>query len=208
MSPLPPILSRFAAVAAAALLAFTTACGDTGDRAAEDTAAIPATTPADTAMMGGMDHSMMAGMNRTAPHDSNQVFLRMMSDHHEGLIAMSDSALPRTQSADADAQRIKEKQQREQQEMLTMLRGTHGDSITPMIMSSNRQMIDSTLQASGTAADTVYWRQVVHHHVEGIGMTEKLLPHLTGEVKQMAEKMLSDQKKEAEELRRKAGMMQ
>lgn len=181
----------------------TAACGDRTADDSRDTSGIEM----GTGRPGG-DTAMSAGMSRTAPHDSNQVFLRMMSDHHEGLIAMSDSALPRTQAADADAQRIREKQQREQQEMLTMLRGTHGDSITPMIMPSNRQMIDSTSQASGTAADTVYWRQVVHHHVEGIGMTEKLLPHLTGDVKQMAEKMLSDQKKEAEELRRKAGMAQ
>lgn len=205
MSPLPPILSRFAAVAAAALLAFTTACGDTGDRAAEDTAAIPATTPADTAMMGGMDHSMMAGMNRTAPHDSNQVFLRMMSDHHQGLIMMSDSALARLQgaTAKADAAKLKEKQLREQQEMMTMLRSTHNDSITPMMMPSNRAMMDSTMRAAGAAADSAYYHHVINHHREGIRMTEAIMPHLTGEVKAMAEKMVADQRKEITEFERK-----
>ncbi|HEU5175302.1 MAG TPA: DUF305 domain-containing protein [Gemmatimonadaceae bacterium] len=203
MSPLRLILPRFATLGAAAALAFTTACGDTGDEAAEDTAAIAATTPADTGMMGGMDHSKMAGMNRTAPHDSNQVFLRMMSDHHEGLIMMSDSARLQGATAKADAAKLKEKQQREQQEMMSMLRATHNDSITPMMMPSNRAMMDSTMRAAGAAADSAYYHHVINHHREGIRMTEAILPHLTGEVKAMAEKMMADQRKEITEFERK-----
>lgn len=205
MSRLRPIPLRSAALAAAAALAVTTACGDRGEEAAEDTAAIAATTPADTGAMGGMDHSMMAGMNRTAPHDSNQVFLRMMSDHHEGLIMMSDSARARLQGATAraDAAKLKEKQQREQREMMTMLRTTHNDSITPMMMPGNRAMMDSTMRAAGSAVDSVYYHHVIDHHREGIRMTEAILPHLTGDVKAMAEKMVADQRKEIAEFERK-----
>lgn len=191
-------------VVASLTLALSAACGDRSAEETQDTSAFGA----GAAMPGASDTGMTAGMNRSAPHDSNQVFLRMMSDHHEGLIAISDSAAARAQNAKSDAQRMKAKQEREQQEMMRMLVSTHGDSITPMIMPSNRQMLDSTLRATGAAADTVYYRQVVHHHAEGVRMSEPLMPHLTGEVKQMAEKMTADQKREIEEFRRKAGMRQ
>lgn len=200
--------SRFTAgrvlVAASLSLVVAAACGDRAAEETQDTAAFGR----GTVMPAGTDTGMTAGMNRSAPHDSNQVFLRMMSDHHEGLIAISDSAAARAQNAKSDAQRMKEKQEREQQEMMRMLAATHSDSITPVIIPSNRQMLDSTLQASGASVDTVYYRQIVHHHAEGIRMSEPLMPHLTGEVKQMAEKMTADQKREIEEFRRKAGMRQ
>ena len=197
------IPSRRAACCAVLLLAGAMGCAaDTDDTAAGDTSAVAAT---DTGM-AGMDHSSMAGMNRPAPRDSNQVFLRMMSDHHEGLIAMADSAEERAQdtTARADARELHEKQRREQQEMLAMLGRQYQDSITPMMMPSNHAMLDSTRSASGTAFDPTFYRQVIHHHREGIAMVEPLLPHLTGEVRQMADRMVADQRREIEEFERKA----
>lgn len=198
------LLSRSAAVAAAVALIFTTACAgeEAGDDAA-DTAAVATTpAPADTGMMAGMDH--MSGMNRSAPHDTNQVFLRMMSDHHQGLIALTDTALPKLQgAAKSDAEKVRDKQKQEQERMMAMLHSTHGDSITPMMMPSNMQMMQAMATASGAAADSAWYQHTIHHHEEGIRMTERLMPHLTGEVKQMAEKMVADQRKEIEEFQRK-----
>ena len=159
--------------------------------------------------MAGMDHSKMdmGAMNRGAPRDSNQAFLRMMSDHHEGLVAMADSAMPRLQGATAraDAQKMRQKQDEEQNRMLLMLSRQYSDSVTPMIMPSNRTMMDSVLGASqGAEADRVFYRQVIAHHREGIHHAEMHLPHLTGEVKQMAERMRSEQQREIRELERKA----
>ena len=180
--------------------------GAAGDSAGQAAAVAPA---AQDSGMAGMDHSNMnmGAANRSAPRDSNQVFLRMMSDHHEGLVAMSDSALPRLQGATAksDAQKLRQKQDSEQQRMLSMLSQQYSDSVTPMIMPSNRAMLDSVTRApQGADADRVYYRQVIAHHREGIHHAEMHLPHLTGEVKQMAERMRSEQQREIQELERKA----
>lgn len=222
--PRPLRLFRpLASVGLVAAVATLVACGGSGqgdtqtpatDSAATTAAAgqtAPATTDS-TGGMAGMDHANMpgmagdmAGMHRSAPRDSNQVFLRMMSDHHEGLVAMSDSALPRLQGAKGDAQELRRKQEDEQQRMLGMLTRQYGDSVTPMIMASNRAMIDSVTRApQGTEADRTYYRQVIAHHREGIHHTDMHLPHLTGEVKQMAEKMKAEQQREIREFERKA----
>src|SRR6187455_2089936 len=82
-------------------LTFVSGCSKGADQRA-DTAAPAAVgganaNPMDTGM-ATMNHDM-AGMNqgamasRSAPKDSNESFLRMMSDHHEGLVAMSDTAM-------------------------------------------------------------------------------------------------------------------
>ena len=195
-------LSAMLGVAAAA------ACSpETGGQAvAGDSAtATVAAAPADSGM-AGMDHSNMPGMNRPAPRDSNQAFLRMMSDHHEGLVVIADSAGTRAQNSTtrSDAERLEAKQRREQQEMLAMLRGQHQDSITPMVIPSNRAMLDSILSATGPALDPTFYRQVVHHHREGIAMTEPMMPHLTGDVRQMADRMVAEQRREIDEFERKA----
>ncbi|GLC28154.1 DUF305 domain-containing protein [Roseisolibacter agri] len=182
------------------------AAGVAGDTAGVATAPAPAAQDTGMAGMAGMDHSQMT-MHRPAPRDSNQAFLRMMGDHHEGLVAMSDSAQPRLTGATAksDAQKLRQKQESEQQRMLAMLSGQYSDSVTPMIMPSNRAMIDSVTRApQGAEADRAYYRQVIAHHREAIQMTEPLLPHLTGEVKQMAERMVADQRREIQEFERKA----
>lgn len=200
--------SRRATICTVLLLSTVMGCSaGSDDSAAADTAATDtvAVAAADTGMTG-MDHSSMAGMSRPAPRDSNQVFLRMMSDHHEGMIAMADSAEARAQdsTAKADARELREKQRREQQEMLAMLGRQYQDSITPMLMPSNRTMIDSIRSATGAAVDPMFYRQVAHHHLEGIAMAEALLPHLTGEVRQMADRMVAEQRREVDEFERKA----
>lgn len=175
--------------------------------AATGAVSTPAGTDTSMARMSGMDHSQMAGMNRSAPKDSNQAFLRMMSDHHEGLIVLADSAQTRVQSADAKAKarELDEKQHREQREMLAMLRRQYQDSVTPMVMPNNRAMLDSVVRgAQGGEVDRVFYRQVIAHHREGIQMMDKMLPQLQGEVRSMAQRMRADQQREIQELERKA----
>lgn len=199
---------RAALAGVLALTAALAACGGndagTADSMAGASAAAAAAATADSGM-AGMDHSQMAGMNRTAPKDSNQAFLRMMSDHHEGLVAMSDSAMSRITGAKAGAQQMRTKQDGEQQRMMSMLSAQYSDSLMPMIMPSHQAMVDSVTRApQGAEADRVYYRQVIAHHREGIQMTEKMLTYLTGDVRQMAEKMIAEQRREITDLERKA----
>ena len=201
-----------------AALACTANSGN-ADSAGVDTgalAAAPAAASGDSGMagmdyskMGGMDHSAMANTNRSPARDSAQAFLRMMSDHHEGLIAMADSAEERAQAAEpkADAQQLRQKQEEEQQRMLAMLSQQYGDSITPMTMPNNQSMLNSLLQTSGTEFDRTFYRHVIAHHREGIQMIDQHLPHLTGEVRQMAERMRADQQREIREFEGKMNQL-
>jgi uncharacterized protein (DUF305 family) len=200
--------------AVVALLAIASACSGGGD--STDTAAAPAATmghganPADTGMgamshgMAGMDHGAMA--SRSEPKDSNQSFLRMMSDHHQGLVVMSDSAMAKLgATAKSDAQKLRGDQQREMDHMLMMLRSDYKDSVTPMIMPSNQAMISAVAQASASDADRVYYQQVISHHREGVQMIDRMLPHLSGMSKDMASSSRTKQQKEIAEFEKKAG---
>jgi uncharacterized protein (DUF305 family) len=193
------------------ILVVASACSGGGERA--DTAAPAATmgagaNPADTGMgamshgMAGMDHGAMA--NRSAPRDSNQAFLRMMSDHHQGLVVMSDSAMGKLgATAKADAQKLRTDQQKEMDHMLQMLRSDYKDSVTPMIMPSNQTMISAVSRASSGDADRVYYEQVIAHHREGVQMIDRMLPHLSGMSKDMASTSRTKQQREIAEFEKK-----
>ena len=196
------------------LLVVASACSGGGEPRDTATAAPAATmgagaNPVDTGMgamshgMAGMDHGAMA--NRAAPKDSNQSFLRMMSDHHHGLVVMSDSAMGKLgATAKADAQKLRSDQQKEMDHMLQMLRSDYEDSSAPMIIPGNRRMISSVARASAGDVDHVYYEQVIAHHREGIQMIDRVLPHLTGMSKDMASTARTKQQREIAEFEKKA----
>ncbi len=160
------------------------------------------------AAMGGGD--AMAGMSMsTAPaRDSDQEFLRMMVDHHEGMEAMADTALKKASSSDvrSEATKMRAKQQEEQQKMLGMLKAQYGEDKMPMVTAGNASMISMLSGASGAAFDRQFREHVIMHHEEGIKMVDQFQSRLTSaELKQIAEKMKSDQTKEVAEMRRKLG---
>jgi uncharacterized protein (DUF305 family) len=190
------------------------ACSGGGERTDTATAAPAATmgagaNPVDTGMgamshgMAGMDHAAMG--NRAAPKDSNQSFLRMMSDHHQGLVVLSDSAMAKLgATAKADAQKLRTEQQKELDHMLQMLRGEYKDSVTPVIMPSNQTMISTVARASADDADRVYYEQVIAHHREGVHMADRMLPHLSGMSRDMASTARTKQQREIAEFEKKA----
>ena len=82
-----------------------------------------------TAQLLRSSEAAHAGMNqdvmsRGAPRDTNQVFLRMMSDHHQGLFVMIDSAGGKLSAATADANTMREMQ------MATTMRAEQQREIT------------------------------------------------------------------------------
>ena len=192
--------SRFARSAFAILVLGIAACAR-GERAS-DTALPAADSAAGMAAMPGHD------MNRPPARDAEQEFLRMMADHHEGLVrmataAMSEASQPTTQG---DAHNLHTKQADEQKKMIAMMQAQYGETVTPVVLPSNKAMIDSLAAKSGTEYDRTFYRNVIAHHREGIRMTDEFLPRLTkADVKQMAERMKADQQKEIAEFERKAG---
>lgn len=201
MSP-SPSLRRRARCAALPLALLAAGCGRGGD-GGDDTASAAAVTAARDSGMSGPERG---AESRGAARDSNQAFLRMMSDHHQGLIAMVDSARPKLgTAAQADADRLAAAQKSEQQHMLMMLRGEYAETITPVVMPSNQTMIQAVANAGAGDADRVFYQQVVAHHREGIAMTDRMLSQLSGMTRDMAQKARTDQQREIAEFEKKAG---
>lgn len=159
--------------------------------------------------MPGMGQHAGHAMSETASRDSTRKFLRMMVNHHQGLITMSDSARTKATRADTrkEAAKLDAEQAREQRQMAAMLRRTYADSARPTIMPSNQAMIDSLGRASGADYDRTFLRNVIAHHREALAMIDPMLAHLTPDVRQMAARMRADQTKEIAEYEQKLRAM-
>ena len=160
-----------------------------------------------SATASGDPMANMPGMS-TAPRDADQEFLRMMVDHHEGMVAMADTALKKAGSAGvrSDATKMRAKQKEEQQKMQDMLRAQYNEDKMPMVTPGNASMVTMMAGAAGPAFDRQFREHVIMHHQEAIKMVDEFQSRLTNaELKQMAEKMKTDQTKEIAEMRRKLG---
>lgn len=162
-----------------------------------------------TAASGSADTTApMPGMESTPARDANQEFLRMMVDHHQGMLQMADVALKKATSAEvrSEATKMRAAQTAEQRKMLGMLKAQYGEDKMPMVAPSDASMITMLSGASGAAFDRQFREHVIMHHQDAIKMVDQSLPRLTNaELKQMAEKMKTDQTREIGELRKKPG---
>ncbi|MES2521897.1 MAG: DUF305 domain-containing protein [Gemmatimonadota bacterium] len=202
-----------------AALAVTTACSAKSDQpAGGDSAAAQAAgastsaaTPDTAAGMAGMDHSAMGSMKPMggATGDPDRDFLRMMSDHHKGLIAMAhmtmEDAKKGSPATKADAEKLDAKQDAELDSMVTKLEQQYKDPYNPQIMPDNQKMVDELQAQSGAAYDRMFYQHVVHHHQQAIQMIDQHMPMMKdAQIKAMAERMKRDQTREIEEFQRKA----
>ena len=156
--------------------------------------------------MSGMQGMQgMQGMKMTGDPDHD--FLRMMSDHHKGMIGMAHLATEEKKAgaAAADAKKLDAKQDSELDKMITMLDSDYKDQYTPMVMPDNQAMIDELKGKNGKEFDRAFYQNVVKHHQQAIKMIDDYLSKgKNATIKQMAEKMKSDQKKEISEFEKKA----
>lgn len=188
----------------AASLAVAVACGGRDDGSAGDSVGANVATDTSAGMSGMAGHEM----NRQAAKDADHEFLRMMSDHHEGLVQMATAAMSRgsNPTVQGDAHRLHTKQQEEQKKMIDMVRTSYGETVMPMIMPSDKTMLDELQARSGTGYDKSFYRNVVAHHRAGIRMMDDFAGRVTrADVKQMIQTMKADQQKEIVEFERKAG---
>lgn len=150
--------------------------------------------------MGGM-----AGMDHSLAKDADQEFLRMMVDHHQGMVAMADTALRKGASPHikADATKMRAAQIAEQGKMKAMLKASYGEERMAMVSKDNESMIAMLSGASGAAFDRQFREHVIMHHEQALKMIDQFSPRLASpELRQMAAKMKADQTKEIAELRR------
>lgn len=189
-----------------ASMAVLAACAG-NDSATADSAAVAAAPAAGDSGMAGMDHGAMP-MNNGPAKDADHEFLRKMSDHHEGLLAMMNGAMAKATSAaaKADARALHDKQRMEKDQMVGLIKSAYGETYTPMEMQSAKMMTADLDQKSGAAYDRAMYGHVVMHHQEALKMIDDFLPRIQkAEVKRMAEKMRVDQAREIQDFKRKQG---
>jgi uncharacterized protein (DUF305 family) len=134
----------------------------------------------------------------------------MMSDHHEGLVAMGAEAmdLATDDSVRSAAYVLHTKQQAERDSMVAMIQSEYGEQHHPTAMPKNAAQTDSLQEAAGVERDRYFVQKTVGHHREGIAMIDQYLPRLTkAPVRRMAEKMKADQQREIEELQGKLSQL-
>ena len=139
--------------------------------------------------------------------DADRDFLRMMSDHHKGLVAMAHMTKEQKPApgASADAAKLDTKQDAELDKMQTMLEKEFKDPYTPKVTADNQAMVDELRGKSGAEYDRTFYQNVVKHHQGAITMINDYLPKARkAMLKQMAVKMKSDQTKEIAEFQKKA----
>ena len=197
-----PLLIKFARhLAIAAVVATVGAACSSDDSADADTGAVAA----EPAMMDtGM--AAMPGMNDAPAKDADQEFLRMMVDHHEGLLVMTDSALKKGTSAQlkADAQKLKTDQTAERQMMLGMLKSDYSDDHMAMVMPSSNTMIAAGARKTGAEYDRQFRENIIAHHREALTMIDGFLPRFTKHAnRKMAEKMKLAQTREIADFEKK-----
>lgn len=135
--------------------------------------------------------------------DADHMFLRMMSDHHEGLVQMAMQAMQRggTQAVKDDARALHRKQVAERDEMVGVLDRAYDEEHVPTPMAMHRAQADSLAAAPGGEHDEMFYRMVIDHHRQGVMMIDHLLPRLRRpDVREMAERMRAEQEREVQEL--------
>ena len=198
--------SLLRALLAPVALAVMAACAGSSDSAEGDSGTAAGQTAAAGDTAAGTDHSNMPGMNNGPAKDADHEFLRKMSDHHEGMIVMLEGASEKATSATAkaDARKLVEKQGPERDSMLAMIKRDYNETHMAMAMPSAKSMAADLQQKSGAAYDRDMYGHVIMHHQEGVKMIDDFLPRLTkAPVRQMAEKMRTDQQREIQEFQRK-----
>lgn len=204
----------------ARLLAFAAAvaigaCAKSDKPADSLAAGAGASATASTAMpaagdsMAGHDMGGMQGMaNMTGNPDRD--FLRMMSDHHKGLIVMAHMTKDRKEggTAAADATKLDTKQDQELDHMVSMLEKDFKDPYAPKVMPEHQAMADSLKAKTGKEYDRTFYQDIIKHHQEAIKMIDDYLPKAKNTMlKQMAEQMKADQTKEIADFQQKVSRL-
>lgn len=192
-------------VAQLTLLVLIVACGSKSEGKVADRTAT-GTAAGTAAPASGSTRAPMEGMAMTG--DANRDFLRMMSDHHKGLIAMAHETMEGgrgTAESRGDAGKMDAQQDEELKKMVTLLDRDYKDPYEPKVVRAHGVMLDTLLTKSGTAYASTFYRLVIQHHREAITLIDAYLPKATRpDLKAMAEQMKRDQTREIAEFTSKA----
>lgn len=147
-----------------------------------------------------MGKTAMGNMAMTG--DADHDFLRMMTDHHKGLILMAHETIesPVKLGVKPIASKLDTEQDAEMDAMTTMLEKTFKDPYAPKVTPDNQAMADALKGKTGTDYDHTFLQNVIMHHEQALKMIDAYLPNAKmPELKAMAEKMKAVQTKEIAE---------
>jgi uncharacterized protein (DUF305 family) len=216
-----PVLQAARIATLAAALPLAVACSSS-DRGQDTTKAVSngsvAATPDSARPMAhdSMQHDTMTnGMSGMPPigsmtGDADHDFLRMMSDHHKGLIQMAHMTKDKKDvgTAAQDATKLDTKQDKDLDHMATMLEKDFKDPYAPKVMPEHQQMADDLKPRSGKDYERTFYQDVIKHHQEALAMIDQYLPKAKNAMlKQMAETMKADQAKEITEFQAKVSKL-
>ncbi len=158
---------------------------------------VDAAQPAPPGSMQGMAH--MTG-------DPDRDFLRMMSDHHTGLIALLHPTIEMKANlaSKVDARKMDKAQDAEIEMMAGMLSRHFKDEYEPKVMPEHQQMAGGLKSQSGTAYDRRFYENIIVHHRQALKLVNEYLPKAKmADIRTMAEKMKVDQTREITEFEKK-----
>lgn len=182
------------------VLVFTVAaCSSKSDQPGSNASATEAGSSANRT---NSEESKMGSMDDMAPMtgDPDRDFLRMMGDHHKGMLLMTEPALAKGITVKDEAQRIATDQKPEIGKMTAILKSAYSDSYEPKVMSDGRKMAGELDALTGTALDRMFLEKTILHHKAAIKMVDEYLPKAkNSEVKTIAEKIKKAQLKEIKE---------
>ena len=162
-----------------------------------------------TALRGATPSAGDGGTSATmATASADQQFLRMMSDHHKGLIAIVHETIDRKEplAVRSEAETLDTRQDAELDQMVTMLEQQYHDAYAPKMTPDNKAMLDILKEKTGTSYDRVFRQDIIKHHREGIAMIDQYASKLIDpKLKSMAEKMRKDQQRDIAMLQKKLG---
>ena len=193
----------------AALMVIASACGTNESANSKTSAAVARTSQPSSVPMDSPAKAMgaRAGMHAMAmTGDPDHDFLRMMTDHHKGMILMAHETIESklTLGVKPIAARLDKEQDVEMDKMTTMLEQTFKDPYAPKVTSDNQAMADQLKGKAGDDYDRTFLKNVIMHHEEAVKMIEDYLPTAKlPELKTMAEKMKVTQSSEIVEFRKR-----
>ena len=196
-------------LAAATLIVTVSACGTKENARPETAAGTASATSASSASMDSVATAANAavGMGAMAmTGDPDHDFLRMMTDHHKGMILMAHETIESEAKLGVKpiAARLDKEQDAEMDKMTTMLEQTFKDPYAPKVTADNQAMADQLKGKSGAEYDRTFLENVIKHHEQAVKMIDAYLPTAKlPELKKMAENMKAMQSAEITEFKKR-----
>ena len=102
------------------------------------------------------------------------------------------------------ATKLDTKQDKELDQIVTMLERDFKDQYSPKTTPDNKRMADELTTKTGADFDKAFLEHIIMHHQQAIKMVDEYLPKAkNATVKQMAETIKADQTREISELRQR-----